>query len=44
MRLFADRVIPTLQRDHAFTIAPGSTAPDAAAPAAPTTTGVFAPA
>lgn len=44
MRLFADRVVPTLQRDRAFTTAPGSTAPDAASPAAPATTGVFAPA
>jgi alkanesulfonate monooxygenase SsuD/methylene tetrahydromethanopterin reductase-like flavin-dependent oxidoreductase (luciferase family) len=44
MRLFADRVIPTLQRDRAFTTAPGPTAPDAASPAAPATTGVFAPA
>ena len=44
MRLFADRVVPTLQRDRAFTTAPASTAPNAASPAAPATTGVFAPA
>ena len=45
MRLFADRVIPTLQRDRAFTTTPQATAPDGAcATTAPTATGIFAPA
>jgi alkanesulfonate monooxygenase SsuD/methylene tetrahydromethanopterin reductase-like flavin-dependent oxidoreductase (luciferase family) len=43
MRLFADRVVPVLQRDRAFTAAPGRAggAPSAGVPGA---AGVFAPA
>ena len=41
MRLFADRVVPVLQRDRAFT---APVAPDHAAPVTDTTPGIFAPA
>jgi alkanesulfonate monooxygenase SsuD/methylene tetrahydromethanopterin reductase-like flavin-dependent oxidoreductase (luciferase family) len=45
MRLFADRVIPTLQRDRAFIPTPTATTPDGtSATTTPTATGVFAPA
>ena len=41
MRLFADRVVPVLQRDPAFTT---PTAPSDLSAPAPATTGIFAPA
>jgi alkanesulfonate monooxygenase SsuD/methylene tetrahydromethanopterin reductase-like flavin-dependent oxidoreductase (luciferase family) len=43
MRLFAERVMPTLQRDRAFA-APSSGAPGETAVSAPAATGIFAPA
>jgi len=43
MRLFADRVVPTLQRDRAFAIA-GGVRDGASGPAVPGATGIFAPA
>jgi hypothetical protein len=43
MRLFADRVMPVLQRDTAFA-RPTVPAPGAAAPAGPRAEGLFAPA
>jgi alkanesulfonate monooxygenase SsuD/methylene tetrahydromethanopterin reductase-like flavin-dependent oxidoreductase (luciferase family) len=43
MRLFADRVMPVLQRDRAFA-APPAAAGGSTAPAAPSATGIFAPA
>ena len=43
MRLFADRVVPTLRRDRAFTTPATPTTSDGTTPA-PATTGVFAPA
>jgi alkanesulfonate monooxygenase SsuD/methylene tetrahydromethanopterin reductase-like flavin-dependent oxidoreductase (luciferase family) len=42
MRLFADRVMPVLQRDGAFTVPPTGAA--AEAPVPPSPTGIFAPA
>jgi alkanesulfonate monooxygenase SsuD/methylene tetrahydromethanopterin reductase-like flavin-dependent oxidoreductase (luciferase family) len=43
MRLFADRVMPRLQRDAAFA-GPATAAPDAATPTGPRAEGLFAPA
>jgi alkanesulfonate monooxygenase SsuD/methylene tetrahydromethanopterin reductase-like flavin-dependent oxidoreductase (luciferase family) len=43
MRLFADRVMPALQRDRAFAAAPAAAGATAAV-AAPSATGIFAPA
>jgi alkanesulfonate monooxygenase SsuD/methylene tetrahydromethanopterin reductase-like flavin-dependent oxidoreductase (luciferase family) len=43
MRLFADRVVPVLQRDPAFTT-PITSGSDVSSTAAPAATGVFAPA
>jgi hypothetical protein len=42
MRMFADRVMPVLQRDAAF--ASPSTAPVADVPVTSSSTGIFAPA
>ncbi len=44
MRLFADRVVPVLQRDRAFTIAPANGAEHGAGAAVPGASGIFAPA
>ena len=44
MRLFADRVVPTLQRDPAFTTTATQSESDLSSAAAPATTGIFAPA
>jgi alkanesulfonate monooxygenase SsuD/methylene tetrahydromethanopterin reductase-like flavin-dependent oxidoreductase (luciferase family) len=44
MRLFADRVVPVLQRDRAFTTAPGRAGDGAPSAGVPGSAGVFAPA
>ena len=44
MRMFADRVVPVLQRDRAFTTAPGCAGDAAPSTVVPGATGVFAPA
>ena len=44
MRMFADRVVPVLQRDRAFTTASGGAGDTAPSTVVPGATGVFAPA
>lgn len=44
MRLFADRVVPVLQRDAAFAGPPASASDGVGGPAVPGASGIFAPA
>jgi hypothetical protein len=44
MRLFADRVMPVLQRDPAFAGPPAGASEGAPGPAVPGASGIFAPA